>query len=300
MKKTVLLLLLIIATGSLYAQTESGKSGSVLWKISGKDLSKPSYLLGTLHLKPGEYLDSIPGATAALQSCEQVVGEVNMTDMTGMQMQMQQAMMMTPDTTYKMLYSDDDYRFVNDKLSSFLPNSGLDKFSKLKPVAIQLTVIALAYMKYFPGINQMNTLDIHIQSEATKEQKPVFGLETVDDQIHILFGATSLQRQADDLLCSLKNMDKMMALIPEQIEDYNQGNLDELYRQFKDDDICPSSPSETAAIYNDRNQAWMKKLPEMMKDKPAFIAVGALHLAGEDGLLNLLEQAGYRVEPVGL
>ena len=300
MKKTVLLLLLIIATVSLYAQTESGKSGSVLWKISGKDLSKPSYLLGTLHLKPGEYLDSIPGATAALQSCEQVVGEVNMTDMTGMQMQMQQAMMMTPDTTYKMLYSDDDYRFVNDKLSSFLPNSGLDKFSKLKPVAIQLTVIALAYMKYFPGINQMNTLDIHIQSEATKEQKPVFGLETVDDQIHILFGATSLQRQADDLLCSLKNMDKMMALIPEQIEDYNQGNLDELYRQFKDDDICPSSPSETAAIYNDRNQAWMKKLPEMMKDKPAFIAVGALHLAGEDGLLNLLEQAGYRVEPVGL
>jgi len=300
MKKTVLLFLLIIATGSLYAQTETGKSGSVLWKISGKDLSKPSYLLGTLHLKPGEYFDSIPGATAALQSCEQAVGEVVMTDMAKMQMQMQQVMMMTPDTTYKMLYSDDDYRLVSDKLSSFMPNSGLDNFfGKLKPAAIQLTVIAFAYMKYFPGINQMNTLDIHIQKEATKEQKTVLGLETVDDQIHILFGLSSLQRQADDLLCSLKNMDKMMAMIPEQIEYYNQGNLNKLYQQYLEDDkICPSDPSETAALIKDRNQAWMEKLPEMMKEKSSFIAVGALHLAGEDGLLNLLEKAGYLVEPV--
>jgi len=301
MKKTVLLFLLVVATGSLHAQAETGKSGSVLWKISGKDLSKPSYLLGTLHLKPGEYFDSIPGATAALQSCEQVVGEINMTDMAGMQMQMQQAMMMTSDTTYKMLYSDDDYRFVNEKLSSLLPNSDLDNFGKFKPAAIQLTVIAFAYMKYFPGINPMNTLDVHIQSEATKEQKPVLELETVDDQIRILFGTTSLRSQADDLLCGLKNMDKMMAMIPEQIKYYNQGDLNKLYQQYLEDDkICPSDPSESAAVIKDRNHAWMKKLPEMMKEKSSFVAVGALHLAGEDGLLNLLEQAGYQVDPVGL
>ena len=68
MKKLVLLFMLIIATCSVYAQTGTYKSGSLLWEISGKDLSKPSYLLGTLHLKPGEYLDSIPGATAAFKS----------------------------------------------------------------------------------------------------------------------------------------------------------------------------------------------------------------------------------------
>ena len=293
--------LLIIAAGFTYSQTEpAGKSGSVLWKISGKDLSKPSYLLGTLHLKSGEYLDSIPGATAALQSCEQAVGEVVMTDMAGMQMQMQQAMMMTPDTTYNMLYSDEDYRFVNDKINSLAMGFGLDKFGKLKPAAIQMTVIVFAYMKYFPGVNPANTLDSHIQSEAMKEQKPVLGLETVDEQIHILFGLSSLQRQADDLLCNLKNMDKMMAMIPEQIEYYNQGNLNKLYQQSADDDeICPSDPSEQAALIKDRNNVWVQKLPAIMKDKSSFIAVGALHLAGEDGLLNLLEKAGYSVEPVG-
>jgi uncharacterized protein YbaP (TraB family) len=44
----------------------------------------------------------------------------------------------------------------------------------------------------------------------------------------------------------------------------------------------------------------MQKLPEIMKEKSSFIAVGALHLAGEEGLLNLLKEAGYTVEPVGL
>ena len=299
MKKIAIFVILVIATCSVYAQTGTYKSGSVLWKISGKDLSKPSYLLGTLHFKSGDYLDSIPGAKTALQSCEQVVGEIPLSDMAGLQIQMMQAMKMTPDTTYKMLYSDEDYRFVSEQLVSIM-GSGLDKLGAMKPAAIQTTVIALAYMKYFPNINPMNTLDIRIQSEATKDQKPVLGLETAGDQIHVLFGIMSLQRQADDLLCNLKNMDEMIALIPEQINDYDQGNLNKLYQQYTDVEICPSLPSESDALNKDRNAAWMKKLPEMMKEKSSFIAVGALHLAGEEGLLNLLEKAGYNVESVGL
>jgi uncharacterized protein YbaP (TraB family) len=299
MRKTALMILLIIATCSVNAQTGVGKSGSLLWKISGKGLSEPSYLLGTFHLKSGEYLDSIPGAKSALQSCKQVVSEVNMLDMAGLQMQMQQAMMMTPDTTYQMLYSDEDYRFVSEKIAS-LAGAGLEQFGKFKPTAIQMTIIVFAYMKYFPGINPMNTLDIHIQSEAQKEQKPVVALETADYQIHLLLDVTSLQRQADDLLCSLKNMDQLMALIPEQIEYYDHGDLDKLDQQYKDTEICPSDPSESVALIKDRNDAWIKKLPEIMKENASFIAVGALHLTGDEGLLNLLEKLGYKVEAVGL
>jgi uncharacterized protein YbaP (TraB family) len=283
----------------MYAQTGTYKSGSVLWKISGKDLSEPSYLLGTFHLKSGEYLDSIPGARAALQSCEQVVGEINMSNMAGLQMQMMQAMQMTSDTTYKMLYSDEDYKFVSEKLASLI-GTGLEQLNTMKPAAIQLTVIALAYMRYFPEINPANILDIRIQSEAKKEQKPVLGLETVDDQIHVLFDVMGLQRQADVLLCNLKNMDILLALVSELIDDYNQGNLNKLIQYQDNTETCPSSPAETAVLNKDRNIAWMKKLPEIMKEKSSFIAVGALHLAGEDGLLNLLEKSGYDVEAVGL
>jgi len=297
MKKKILLVLLIIATGSVYAQTETYKSGSVLWKISGKDLSKPSYLLGTLHFKPREYLDSIPGAKAAFESCEQIVGEIPMSDMAALQAQMMQAMKMPSDTTYKTLYSDEDYKFVSDQLTSFL-GAGLEQMGFMKPAAVQLVVVARAYMKYFPNINLTNTLDIRIQSDATKEQKPVLGLETADDQIYALFGIMSLQRQADVLLCGLKNMAQSMARMPELLDAYDRCDLNKLYQQMEDDDNCPSTPSEKDALVKDRNNAWVKKLPEIMKDKASFIAVGALHLAGEYGLLNLLEKAGYRVEPV--
>jgi len=299
MKKTILYCLLIIVAGSMYAQKGTDKSGYLLWKISGKDLYKPSYLLGTMHLKPGEYFDNIPGAKAALQDCEQVVGEIPVTDIIGMQIKMRQAMLMPSDTTYKMLYSDDDYRFVSDKVSSFASGYGMDNLSKFKPAAIQLTLIAAAYMKNSPGVDPANTMDRYIQLEAAKEQKPVLGLETIEDQIRVLFGSTSLQSQADALLCFLKNTDQLTALIAEQIKYYNQGDLNKLYQQFKDDKICPLNPSETAAINKDRNKAWMEKLPLIMKNRSSFIVVGALHLAGDDGLLNLLEKAGYRIEPVG-
>ena len=290
--------MLIVSTCSMFAQTATYKSGSVFWKISGKDLSKPSYLLGTLHFKPAEYLDSIPGARAALQSCEQAVGEILLSDMAGLQNQMMQAMMMPADTTYKMLYSDDDYRFVSEKIASLTGGAGLEQFGRLKPAAIQLTVSVIAYMKYFPEINMSNTIDIYIQKEATNSQKPVLGLETIDDQIHAIFGILNLKQQADALLCSMKNSDKMIAFVPEVLNDYNAGDLNKLAQRFEENEICPSTAAETDALNKNRNEAWLKKLPEIMKNKSSFIAVGAIHLAGEDGLLNQLEKAGYKVEAV--
>ena len=297
MKKVVLLFMLFIATFGIYAQTGSSKTGSLLWKISGKDLSKPSYILGTLHFKPGEYLDSIAGATAAFHSCEQIVGELSLLDISGLQMVMMQEMKMTPDTTYNILYSDDDYSFVDGQLKSFV-GAGLEQLGTFKPAAIQLSVVSVAYSKFFPDLNMTNTLDVRIQSEAIRSQKPVIGLETIDDQIYALFGIMDLQRQADVLLCGLKHIDKTLESATELIENYNQKDLDALYRSFENDEDCPSTPSEKDALSKNRNNAWMKKLPGIMKDDSSFIAVGALHLAGDIGLLNLLEKSGYNVEPV--
>jgi len=295
MKKLVLILS-IIATCGACAQTETGNSGTLLWEISGNGLSKPSYLLGTLHLKSGDYFNKIPGAKASLQSCEQVVGEINMSDMLAAQMKMQQAMMMTSDTTYRMLYSDEDYQFVSEEIASLI-GVGLDQMSMLTPSAIQLTITLFMYAKYFPDVNPEDAIDAYIQEEAKKKDKPVLGLETADDQIRVLFGSTSLRRQADLLLCTVRNMDKMNEIALELIDGYERGDLDKLYQSI-DSEICPATPAEMNALNKDRNIAWMEKLPGIMEEKPSFIAVGALHLAGEEGLLSLLEKAGYTVTPV--
>lgn len=58
------------------------------------------------------------------------------------------------------------------------------------------------------------------------------------------------------------------------------------------------TPQEKATLIDDRNKKWAKQLPAIMKEAPTFIAVGALHLPGENGILNLLKQQGYTVDPV--
>ncbi len=296
-KKKLILAAGLLAT-VLGANCANPKSGALLWEISGKGLKSPSYLLGTLHLKPGEYLDSIPGAREAFTKSKQVIGEVTMADAEAMAPQLQAASMMSPDTTYKMLYSPADYDYVNNFFTKTL-GAGLDQLGMLKPAALDLTVMVISMAQQLPGFNPNNVLDSYIQAEAVKQGKAVASLESVDHQIYVLLGSKSLQRQAQTLLCSLQNLDDVMAEFPEMVAAYETGDLDKLYSEFADkNEPCPSTPYEKDLLYKDRNHDWMTKLPALMKANPSFIAVGALHLAGPEGLLVLLDKAGYKVHPV--
>ena len=296
-KIVVSVLVLFSIINAAFCRTNAGKTGAILWKISGKDLDKPSYLLGTFHLKPAEFLDSIPGAGAALLSAEQIVGELIMNDMNSLQAQVLQAMKMPSDTTYQMLYSEADYQFVNEQLRASL-GAGLNKLGELMPAGIQMVYIMMMYQRYFPNANPANVIDIAVQNIAKENNKPVLGLETVDDQISALLGSP-LKRQAEILLCSLRNHEYGITQIESGIEYYNRFDLDKLYEMMMSDaDPCQSSRQETDRLLKDRNDNWMKILPGMIKEKSSFIAVGAMHLAGEEGLLNQLEKLGYTVEPV--
>jgi Uncharacterized protein conserved in bacteria len=305
MKTKISLLFLafvLISTGDFFASDYP--SGSILWKVSGKDLKKPSYLLGTLHLETGDYLNKISGALDVFAETEQVVGELDMTDMMKVQQQLMPGMMMPTDTTYKMLYSDEDYLYVSEQLTSFV-GVGLDHMGILKPSALQTTIVAMIYQKLLPDFDGSNSIDMVVQYMAVEAGKPVLELETVNDQIAALFDASPLQRQADLLLCMLResnDSDKLVQDALKLIEDYHKGDLNTLYydgfNKKEDDAVCQPTQEEKDKVLKCRNDKWMKKLPELMKDKSSFIAVGALHLAGEEGLLHQLMQMGYIVEAI--
>ena len=302
MRKLILALVLMVLASNLFAQTNDYKTGSLLWKVSGNGLDKPSYILGTFHAKTSTYLDKIPGAKAHLDASEQVIGEIIMADMMAQASKIQQKMMMPADTTYKMLYNDSDYQIVSDGIKSIL-GAGLDQMGVLTPSGIQISILNILMMKNYPEIMTTPILDAYIQSVGLEQQKPVIGLETMDHQIYVLFESSSLQRQADALLCAIKASKGVDLLSDEMLNDlkkletlYDNGDLNGLLKLLKENP-CPD-PQNEYIINKARNDAWMKKLPELMKDKSSFIAVGALHIAGEEGLLNQLEQAGYTVEAV--
>ena len=295
--KLIFISLFLCITSSLSANNPEN-TGALLWKVSENGLKKPSYILGTFHLADKTMLDNIPGSNAALVDCEQVVGEIVMGDMVSQAQTMQLAGMMTADTTYQMLYSEEEYKKVDEGVKAYF-GAGLDQIGMLKPSLVSTTITMFIYQKFFPEINLNEIMDNYVQQYAISEGKPVIGLETIEEQVNILFNSSSLKRQADQLLCLLENTEHVQNSAVELIEAYNNKDLAAIQTLIdSESDPCRFSIEETDALIKDRNDNWARKLPSIMQEKSSFIAVGAAHLIGDEGILSQLRTLGYTVEPV--
>ena len=297
MKAKLFFISLLLSITTLLSANNPGSTNALLWKISGNGLEKPSYILGTFHLADKTMLDSIPGANAALDDCEQVVGEIVMGDMMAMAQTVQLAGMMPADTTYQMLYSEEEYKKVDEGVKAYL-GAGLDQIGMLKPSLVSTTISMLIYQTFFPEINLNEVMDNYVQQYAISAGKPVVGLETIEEQINVLFNSSPLKRQADQLLCLLENIEDMHSSAVELIEAYNSKDLTTIHALISSEsDPCRYSQEEMDALIKNRNDDWIKKLPTIILEKSSFVAVGAGHLVGDDGILTQLKTLGYTVEP---
>lgn len=293
MKKIIGTLCFICITLSANAQ--------LLWKVSGNGLEKPSYIFGTHHLAPYSIMEKIEGLIPAFDKTTQVVGELRMSDMQSpatMQL-MQQKMMMTGDRTIKDLFTDDEYVMVNKFVKENM-QFDLANMPKLKPAFITNNIVLLLYMKNVKGYNPQEQLDAYFQTKATEKGKAIGALETMEFQFDLLFNSATVERQAEILACMLSDVDKTFNDTQKLTDAYMAQDLKTILElaKKKDGTKCDPLPGELEALTDSRNVAWMEKLPGMMKEQPTFVAVGALHLVGEKGLINLFKEAGYTIEPV--
>ncbi len=273
----------------------------LLWKVSGKGLEKPSYIMGTHHLASLSIKDKIEGMQAALDATTQVYGEVSMADMMSpatMQL-MQQAMVTQSDTTFQSLFTPDEYTAIQ-KFCQENMMFDIAQMPKIKPAFISNNLIIILYLKTFSGFNPQEQIDMYFQAQAQEKGKKTAGLETLQFQFDLLYSSSSLTRQAEQLLCTFNNQDHALRQAKQLTDDYMAQDLDAMYKlsQEKEGNQCDMTAAEEAALIDNRNKAWATKLPAIMQEAPTFVAVGALHLPGEHGLLQLLKQQGYTVEPV--
>lgn len=268
----------------------------LLWKISGNGLKRPSYLFGTHHLISLTFLDSIPGLYKAFNASETVVGEmvVNSIDATS---KIQKAAIMPEGTTIKELLDEKQYFNVDSALKSVL-RIGLDEMSVLNPTII-LTLYQTELYKKVVSYTDETAPDSYFQLVAEEKGKKVIGLETLDKQMEILFGNGSLKRQAEVLASSVLQTDSMMHEIILMNNLYKKGDLQGLHALSKrNNSSADMTDDEYVKLVDERNFQWLKQLPELMKKSSCFVAVGALHLAGENGLVEQLKKMGYKVKPV--
>ena len=299
MKRTLLALVLVLATLSAHAQ--------LLYKISGRELTSPSYIVGTYHLAPVSFVDSIPGIRQAMADTKQTYGELLMEEMfeADSVALMQQAMMLPDGMTLDSLLSADEMQRLNSYMKSLL---GMDmtnpmiaqQMNKMTPSAMSTTLTLLNYMKKSGKIDVQNSFDDYFQKEARRQGKGIGGLETLAFQIEVLFKGTPLERQKEQLMCLVDNAAFMDQMTDDIVRAFYAQDLDAIKEAMdrKLNNSCDTQPDEEDKIINDRNANWLKKMPTLMAQMPTLFAVGAAHLTGEKGVLNLLRQAGYTVEGV--
>jgi uncharacterized protein YbaP (TraB family) len=281
------------AIGSFAQKTSSNTdTNTLLWRVSGKNLTKPSYIFGTMHMICANDIELSDSLKNAIAHSDNVYLELDMDDM----WQMMSAMMhmnMKGDTTLSDLLSPDDYKKVKSyfqKHSSLIPFSLMEKY---KPLLVESMM-----MEQSSPCDNMIVVEQLVMEEAKKNDKEIKGLETFDYQLGIFdkipykLQAQQLVKMVDDADSGKTDDEEEMKVLTDAYRKQELSKMDEL---TKDD---PSIGQFTDLLLYDRNANWAKKLQELMPGNSLVVAVGAGHLPGKKGVLNLLREAGYTVEPV--
>jgi len=264
----------------------------LLWEISGKGVKK-SYIFGTNHLVSADFLDSVPNVYKAFNSTQVVVGEILMSAKNISDTIMAYATL-PKEIVQSELWTDDEFSQIDAALQNTLFLSLKDVIT-LKPSMIAAMYVQAVYEKIFKKQEDF-LLDSYFQHVAEMSEKRVIPLESATEQALLLFDNQPLERQKEILLATIQDSVQLVKDIKKIVSIYKSGNIDLLYSEYINGttETAPTL-SERRDFLDNRNIKWAKKIAEIIKKDSAFIAVGALHLASENGLIALLKKMGYKV-----
>jgi uncharacterized protein YbaP (TraB family) len=162
-------------------------------------------------------------------------------------------------------------------------------YGAMKPFFILQTLS----QNYFDA--SAKSYDLTIMSLAAEKNIPLIGLETIEEQLGF-FDKIPMASMAEMILETIRNQEE---------EKENTLKLMEFYSKEKVDKLIPLLEKQSVEIMNfedvflyNRNKAWVPKIEKEIKNKACFVAVGAAHLFGKKGLIELLRAAGYTVTPI--
>ncbi len=260
---------------------------SLLWKVSGNELKQPSYIYGTIHLIcPQDYTmrDEIK---SAFSSTEQVYLEVDFDDPQMMQKMMGLAML-NNGKSVKDYLTDDEYALLDNTFKTKL-GAGMDKLGAMKP----LMLLSMGYMSILSC--QPMAFETVFTNMAQEQNKEVLGLETIEFQMS-LFDQIPFDEQYKMIADFVRQKDKAAKEFTQLVYLYKDEDIYGLLNMMDESEW--SMPEHKDLLIFNRNKDWAEKFDTIANTKSTFFAVGAGHLAGEKGFLNLLKEKGYKVEPV--
>lgn len=291
MKRISSVLLVSLLSVAAFGQNNK-ENNTLLWKISGNGLEKPSYLFGTIHMLCADDAVLTRNMKKAISECDEIYFEVDMDNMFEMLGAIGK-MKMLGDTTLKDLLNAEDYKKVKkyfEEKGSLLPFAMLETF---KPMLAASTL----EQGSMPCDNTAMMEQV-IMEEAKQSDKKINGLETMAYQAGVL-DSIPYKLQAQQLVDYINNAgkeDKESKLMKDMFDAYRSQDLKKLEDLMVEADAGMSSFIDIMLYH--RNQNWVKKLKDLLPKKSLVIAVGAGHLPGEKGVINLLRKEGYKLSPI--
>ena len=294
-------LILILTTFDLFLSVSAGKvpitQKGLLWEISGKDLSNPSYIFGTYWLINPNHLDNLAGWKAKFEKCNMLVGEVLLDSNTD---QIIAPTLVMNNNTIEKLLSPEEYERTN---KYFMKVTGLplSDFNNLRPLVLSNILTLYNWTNQNPeslNVEKVN-IDIYIQKLGRTSKKRFTPLESFEEQASIWKDKISLNKQKEMLLSIVNNQTKISGHLVYMDKYYREQDLDNFAYSYLAKD-WGYDENWRDILVKERNRQWVPRIESIIKKEPAMIAVNTINLSGKDGLINLLKQKGYSVKPINI
>ncbi|MFK7951690.1 MAG: TraB/GumN family protein [Ekhidna sp.] len=281
--KKVIMLMVGVITGISVLTAQEKNENSLLWKVEGNGAKGSSYLFGTVHMLCEDDFAIGEKVITALKESDGLMMELDFSRPEEMAMMQQLAI-------------------GEQKISEILSEGQLEQLDTLLLARVGMGVAAMDQYALMTvnslllakglGCQNIKMYETELMAIAIAESKTIGGLELVSDQVNMFNKAYT----TDFLFSQLMLIDEYMDMFDELVASYKAEEVNKLLEiltveKFMDENV-------TNIILNDRNANWVNKIPSMIEKESKFIAVGAAHLGGEQGLIKLLRKKGYTVSPV--
>ncbi|MBR9922860.1 MAG: TraB/GumN family protein [Bacteroidetes bacterium] len=259
-----------------------GKKAGLLWQISGTRLPGPSWIFGTMHMRPHGHFPMLQIAKDKIEVSDHFAAELNLSEASLQNNQL-------PQQNWTQHLSPARLRKVEDILykTAGIPRTTVRHYPPMLLVNwLTSRILVPAGSPFY--------LDQHLWDYAQTLGKSASGLESLQEQTEI-YAAYSRKEQLSSLLRITSNISNYSRHMKKMNAYYEAGDIRKLYKHSKNG----LGGMRQTMLYH-RNERMTNRLMELMLDKTVFAGVGVAHLYGQYGMLRLLKHKGFKLRPAGL
>jgi len=260
------------------------KKQTFLWRIAHAKSDAPSYLFGTMHVRDKRAFGALSVVEEKIAECAAFAAEFDFEEAQGFQGNSQ--MQITGNQSLESLFKPKKYK----RIAGFLEKqTGMDIafFDQQKPFLIYQLITETLFQKDMPF-----ALDRYLYEHAKEHGKVLTGVETFAEQMAIMEKIT-LEQQAKVLYQTVKDFKNYRKQLKKLTRLYQEGNLQQLNKSAR-----KGMGSLRKLLVDDRNYIMTDRIAEMTSRQSTFVAIGAGHLGGKNGVLRLLKLKNMKLKPV--